>query len=315
MNEPSANPGGSASPYKLYLGGLTMFSRWLERNIKYVFPLPAVIFVLLMMVFPIAYTFRLSFYEWSMSSLVPPTWVGLENYKALLFNDPRFMASLWRTFTFTIGAVVVETILGISIALLFNQDFKGKNVLKTLFLLPMIATPVAIGLVWMLIFEPNIGFANKVLQFFHISPLLWLASPQQVLASLVIVDVWQWTPMIALVVLAGLSSLPTEPYEAAMVDGATRWQVLTKITLPLLQPTILVAVLLRSIDALKTFDIIYAMTGGGPDFNSETINIYSFVQGFSYFQLGMTSSLLMIFFVIVLGMSMLLVSARKRWGA
>lgn len=315
MNEPSANPGGSASPYKLYLGGLTMFSRWLERNIKYVFPLPAVVFVLLMMVFPIAYTFRLSFYEWSMSSLVPPAWVGLENYKALLFSDPRFMASLWRTFTFTIAAVVVETFLGISIALLFNQDFKGKNVLKTLFLLPMIATPVAIGLVWMLIFEPNIGFANKVLEFFHISPLLWLASPQQVLASLVIVDVWQWTPMIALVVLAGLSSLPTEPYEAAMVDGATRWQVLTKITLPLLQPTILVAVLLRSIDALKTFDIIYAMTGGGPDFNSETINIYSFVQGFSYFQLGMTSSLLMIFFVIVLGMSMLLVSARKRWGA
>ncbi|MHB8076266.1 sugar ABC transporter permease [Desulfosporosinus fructosivorans] len=292
-----------------------MFSRWLERNIKYVFPLPAVIFVLLMMVFPIAYTFRLSFYEWSMSSLIPPTWVGLENYKTLLFSDPRFMASLWRTFTFTFAAVVVETILGIGIALLFNQDFKGKNALKTLFLLPMIATPVAIGLVWMLIFEPNIGFANKVLEFFHISPLLWLASPQQVLASLVIVDVWQWTPMIALVVLAGLSSLPTEPYEAAMVDGANRWQVLTKITLPLLQPTILVAVLLRSIDALKTFDIIYAMTGGGPDFNSETINIYSFVQGFSYFQLGMTSSLLMIFFVIVLGMSMLLVSARKRWGA
>ena len=315
MNEPSANPGGSASPYKLHQGGLTMFSRWLERNIKYVFPLPAVLFVLMMMVFPIAYTLRLSFYEWSMSSLVPPAWVGLENYKTLLFSDPRFMASLWRTFTFTIGAVVVETILGISIALLFNQDFKGKNVLKTLFLLPMIATPVAIGLVWMLIFEPNIGFANKVLQFLHISPLLWLASPQQVLASLVIVDVWQWTPMIALVVLAGLSSLPSEPYEAAMVDGATRWQVLTKITLPLLQPTILVAVLLRSIDALKTFDIIYAMTGGGPDFNSETINIYSFVQGFSYFKLGMTSSLLMIFFVIVLGMSMLLVSARKRWGA
>lgn len=292
-----------------------MFSRWLERNIRFVFPLPAVLFVLLMMVFPIVYTFRLSFYEWSMSALVPPTWVGLANYKTLLFSDPRFMASIWRTFSFTIGAVAVETILGVGIAILFNQEFKGKDVLKTLFLLPMIATPVAIGLVWMLIFEPNIGFANKVLQFLHLPPQLWLASSQQVLGSLVIVDVWQWTPMIALVVLAGLSSLPTEPYEAAMVDGATRFQVLTKITLPLLQPTILVAVLLRSIDALKTFDIIYAMTGGGPDFHSETINIYSFVQGFSYFQLGMTSSLLMIFFVIVLGMSMLLVSARKRWGA
>jgi multiple sugar transport system permease protein len=132
--------------------------------------------------------------------------------------------------------------------------------------------------------------------------------------SLVIVDVWQWTPMIALVVLAGLTSLPTEPYEAAQVDGASRWQVLTKITLPLLQPTILVAVLLRSIDALKTFDIIYSMTGGGPGFSSETINIYGFVQGFSYFKLGMVSSLLMLFFAIVLGMSMLLVTARKRWG-
>jgi multiple sugar transport system permease protein len=315
MNEPSANTGGSASTYKLRQGGVSMFNRWLERNIKYVFPLPAVIFVLLMMAFPIAYTFRLSFYDWSMSSLVPPAWVGLGNYKTLLFSDPRFMASLWRTFSFTFGAVAIETVLGVGIALLFNQDFKGKNALKTLFLLPMIATPVAIGLVWMLIFEPNIGFANKVLHFFHIPPQLWVASPQQVLGSLVIVDVWQWTPMIALVILAGLTSLPTEPYEAAIVDGASRWQVLTKITLPLLQQTILVAVLLRTIDALKTFDIIYAMTGGGPDFHSETINIYSFIQGFSYFKLGMTSSLLMIFFVLVLGMSMLLVLARKRWGA
>lgn len=288
-----------------------MFSRWLERNVKYIFPLPAVLFVLIMMVFPIAYTLRLSFFDWSMSSLVPPQWVGINNYKTLLFSDPRFWPSISRTFVFTIAAVLVETVLGIIIALFFNQDFKGKNVLKTLFLLPMIATPVAIGLVWMLIYEPNIGFANKVLGLFHISPQLWLASPKQVMASLIIVDVWQWTPMVALIVLAGLSSLPTEPYEAALVDGATRWQMLTRITLPLLKPTILVAVLLRSIDALKTFDIIYSMTGGGPDFHSETINIYSFVQGFSYFKLGMTSALLMIFFVIVLAMSMILVSARK----
>lgn len=292
-----------------------MFSRWLERNVRYVFPLPSVLFVLVMMVFPIAYTLRLSFYEWSMSSLVPPKWVGLANYKILLFSDPRFIASIERTFAFTLAALLFETVLGVAIALLFNQDFKGKNILKTLFLLPMIATPVAIGLVWLLIYEPTIGVANLLLKFLHLPTQLWLASPKQVLMSLVAVDVWQWTPMIALIILAGLTSLPTEPYEAAEVDGATRWQVLTKITLPLLQPTILVAVLLRAIDALKTFDIIYSMTGGGPDFHSETINIYSFVQGFSYFKLGMTSSLLMIFFVIVLGISMLLVSARKRWGA
>jgi multiple sugar transport system permease protein len=291
-----------------------MISRWLERNIKLVFPLPAVIFVVVMMVFPIAYTLRLSFYEWSMSAIVPPKWVGLSNYATLIFHDERFIWSIVRTFSFTFAAVIVETVLGIAIALLFNLDFRGKNFLKTLFLLPMIATPVAIGLVWLLIYEPTIGFANQFLKLLHLPPQLWLASTKQVLMSLVIVDVWQWTPMIALVVLAGLTSLPTEPYEAAQVDGASRWQVLTKITLPLLQPTILVAVLLRSIDALKTFDIIYSMTGGGPGFSSETINIYGFVQGFSYFKLGMVSSLLMLFFAIVLGMSMLLVTARKRWG-
>jgi multiple sugar transport system permease protein len=291
-----------------------MISRWLERNIKLVFPLPAVIFVVVMMVFPIAYTLRLSFYEWSMSAIVPPKWVGLSNYATLIFHDERFIWSIVRTFSFTLAAVIIETVLGIAIALLFNLDFRGKNFLKTLFLLPMIATPVAIGLVWLLIYEPTIGFANQFLKLLHLPPQLWLASTKQVLMSLVIVDVWQWTPMIALVVLAGLTSLPTEPYEAAQVDGASRWQVLTKITLPLLQPTILVAVLLRSIDALKTFDIIYSMTGGGPGFSSETINIYGFVQGFSYFKLGMVSSLLMLFFAIVLGMSMLLVTARKRWG-
>ena len=291
-----------------------MISRWLERNIKVIFPLPAVLFVAVMMVFPLAYTLRLSFYEWSMSAIIPPKWVGLANYTVLLVHDARFLWSIVRTFAFTIVAVGVETLLGITIALLFNQEFRGKNILKTLFLLPMIATPVAIGLVWLLIYEPTIGFANKFLSLLHIPPQLWLGSTQQVLGSLVIVDVWQWTPMIALVVLAGLSSLPTEPYEAAQVDGASRWQVLINITLPLLQPTILVAILLRSIDALKTFDIIYAMTSGGPGFSSETINIYAFVQGFSYFRLGMVSSLLMIFFVIVLGISMLLVMARKRWG-
>ncbi|HZW83710.1 MAG TPA: sugar ABC transporter permease, partial [Candidatus Deferrimicrobium sp.] len=221
-----------------------MISRWLERNIKLVFPLPAVIFVVVMMVFPIAYTLRLSFYEWSMSAIVPPKWVGLSNYATLIFHDERFIWSIIRTFSFTFAAVIIQTVLGIAIALLFNLDFKGKNFLKTLFLLPMIATPVAIGLVWLLIYEPTIGFANQILKLLHLPPQLWLASTKQVLMSLVIVDVWQWTPMIALVVLAGLTSLPTEPYEAAQVDGASRWQVLTKITLPLLQPTILVAVLL-----------------------------------------------------------------------
>lgn len=273
--------------------------------------LPAVLFVLIMMVFPIIYTFRLSFFDWSMSSTTPPAWVGLNNYSTLL-HDPRFLLSVWRTFYFTIIALVVEIILGVAIALLLNRDFKGKNIVKTLFLLPMVATPVAMGLVWLLIFEPTVGIANKLLGFLHIAPQLWLASPSQVIPSLAVIDIWEWTPMISLIVMAGLAVLPSDPYEAAVVDGANPWQVLRRITLPLLKPTIMVAALLRLIDVLKTFDIIYATTQGGPGNSSETLNVYGYNLAFQYFNMGMASSLLVIFFAIVLGMSLLLLWLKKR---
>ncbi|MFK4997156.1 carbohydrate ABC transporter permease [Bacillus sp. N9] len=134
--------------------------------------------------------------------------------------------------------------------------------IKALFLLPMVSTPVAIGLVWLLIFEPSIGFANQLLGFFDINPQLWIASPVQALPAIALVDTWQWTPMITLITLAGLSTLPEEHYEAAAVDGANSWQIFWRITLPLVLPTIFAAVLLRAIDAIKQFDLIYAMTQG-----------------------------------------------------
>jgi multiple sugar transport system permease protein len=176
----------------------------------------------------------------------------------------------------------------------------------------MVATPVAMGLVWMLIYEPTIGFANTLLKSLGLAPMLWLASTSQVIPSLVIVDVWEWTPMIALIVMAGLSTLPRDPYESADVDGASTWQKFVYITLPLLRPTIIVAVMLRLIDALKTFDIIYATTQGGPNMASETLNIYGYVLGFQYFKLGMASSLLVIFFAIVMGLTLAMIWIRKR---
>ncbi|MFZ5816424.1 MAG: carbohydrate ABC transporter permease [Bacillota bacterium] len=288
-----------------------MISRWIDRHIQWVFPLPAVIFIALMMAFPIAYTLWVSLTEWSMSAVEPPRFVGLENYIKMLGADQRFWKSVWRTFAFTGLALLAETLLGIGLALLLNRDFPGKNLLKTLFLLPMVATPVAIGMVWLLMFEPTIGFMNYFLGLFGIPPQPWLASEAAALPSLVLVDVWQWTPMIALIVLAGLVSLPSDPYEAAEVDGASPAQVLWHITLPLLRPTIGVAVILRAIDALKTFDIIYAMTQGGPNYATETLNLYGYTLGFSYFQLGSASSLLVIFFAIVMGVVIFLNWARR----
>ncbi|MFY0544096.1 carbohydrate ABC transporter permease [Brevibacillus sp. H7] len=288
-------------------------THWIEKNIKWIYTMPAVLFVAVMMVFPVGYTLWLSFHEWDMSAVTPPLWVAFENYKTL-FQDELFMEALWLTFTFTVVAVVIETILGILLALLMNQHIVGKGLVKTLFLLPMVATPVAVGLVWILIYEPNIGIANVFLQALGLPPQEWLASPDLVMPSLIFIDVWEWTPMIALIVLAGLVSLPKDPYEAAIVDGANTFQVFWNITLPLLKPTIYSAVLLRLIDALKTFDIIYATTQGGPGTSSQTLNIYGYVLGFQYFKIGQASALLMIFFAIVLGLSVLMIVFRKKAG-
>ncbi|MBP1991583.1 multiple sugar transport system permease protein [Paenibacillus eucommiae] len=286
-------------------------TNWFDRNLKWIYTMPAVLFVLLMMVFPILYTFRISFYEWSMSSTTKPIWVGLDNYVSLL-SDPRFWESVQNTFVFSAGALILETVLGIAIAMLLYRDFLGKNIVKTLFLLPMVATPVAMGLVWLLIYEPSIGVANMLLKWLGMDPQLWIASPSQVIPSLIIIDVWEWTPMIALIIMAGLATLPSEPYEAANVDGATGWQKFMHLTLPMLRPTIIVAVMLRLIDVLKTFDIIYATTQGGPNLKSETLNIYGYTLGFQYFKLGTASSLLVVFFALVMGFTLIMIWLRKR---
>jgi multiple sugar transport system permease protein len=289
-------------------------SAWANRNIKWVFILPAALFVAIMMIFPSLYTGWLSFTQWSMSATQPPVWVGINNYTTLLGNDERFRDALTRTFVFTIGAVGIELVLGLAIALLLRREFRGQNLVKTLILLPMVATPVAMGMAWLLMLEPTIGFANYALHLVGLPPQPWLASTDQALPSLMLVDIWEWTPMIALIALAGLATLPDEPFEAATVDGAGPWQRFIHLTLPLMAPTLVVATLLRAIDALKTFDIIYTMTQGGPGFATETLNIYSYAQGFGYFQLGMASSLLVIFFAIVLGVSLLFMVIRNRWG-
>lgn len=288
-----------------------MLLKWVDKNLKYIFTLPTIIFVLAMIAFPLLYTIRLSFFETSMSKDAPMIWVGLRNYIDL-FLDSRFTTAVVRTFIFSGAALFFEVIVGVAIALFLSKNFVGKNAVKTMFLLPMVATPVAIGLVWSLIYEPTIGIANLVIGKFGIAPLVWLGSESTALTSLIIVDIWQWTPMIMLITLAGISALPGEPFESVMVDGATKWQTLWKLTLPLLQPTILVAVLLRLIDVLKTFDIIYSTTQGGPGFATETMNILAFRQGFEYFQFGTASATLVIFFIIVLSIAVLFIKLKSK---
>lgn len=285
-------------------------SRFVERNLRWIFPLPALIFILLMMVFPVLYTFFVSFTNWDLISGGLVSFVGLDNYIAIL-KEPRFHNAFYLTFYFTFLALAVETILGVAIALILNREFVGKNLVKFFLLLPLVATPVAIGLAWTLFYEPSIGLGNYALHLLGLPASKWLASNHTVIPSLALIDIWQWTPMISLIVLAGLAGLPQDPFEAASIDGASPLQVVRHITLPLLKPTILIAVTLRLIDVLKTFDIIYATTSGGPGFASETLNIYAYNLGFGYFRFGVASASLMILFVIVLACSIILLKMRN----
>jgi multiple sugar transport system permease protein len=244
-----------------------------------------------------------------------PEPVGIDNYTNLLTNDDRFYPAVGRTVLFTVVAVSVEMVLGIAIALLLKDAFPGQNIMKTLILLPMVATPVAIGMAWLLMLEPTIGIFNKIIRDLGMMPQPFLGSQAQALWVLIVVDIWQWTPMMAMIALAGMLSLPLEPFEAALVDGATMRQRFFRITLPLLIPTLITALLLRSIEALKTFDIIYTMTRGGPGFATETLNTMAYVRAFEYFRLGQAAALLVVFFAIVLGISVIFIQLRRNVSA
>ena len=283
---------------------------FLEKNLHIIFPLPAVVFVIVMMLFPVLYTLFLSFTNWNLTSGMPLSIVFLKSYQKVL-REPRFIAALGRTFSFTALAVAVETILGMIVALILNREFRGKGFTKLIMLLPLVSTPVAIGIVFNLFYDPTIGLANFVLARFGLPRQAWTGSAATVIPSLAIVDIWQWTPMIALILLSGLASLSSEPYESARVDGASEWQIFWRITLPMVTPTLLTALILRTIDALKTFDIIYAMTGGGPGYASETLNVMAFKYSFEYFRMGQASVILVFLFMLVLFMSLLIVRMRK----
>ena len=263
------------------------------------------------MAFPVGYTLYMSVHSWYASSVTSPHFIGLENFRRAFVEDDRFSNALWLTVYFTVLATALQLVLGVSLALVLNRPFRGKGLVRSIFLLPMVATPVAIALVWMMMYNPTLGVMNYLVGLVGLGPYRWVSNAAIVVPALAVVDTWEWTPLITLITLAGLATLPIEPYESALIDGASSAQMFWRITLPLLRPTIIVALLFRAIDCLKTFDIIYVMTQGGPGFASETLNVYTFQVGLFYFHIGYASSLLVILFALVLGVSLLLIKVRR----
>ncbi len=261
---------------------------------------PAFLVLTIVLVYPLGYSFWLSFHKWTLRTFkagVP--FVGFENYQNL-FSNQEFLTSLRITFTFVVLALTIEFVVGMALALLLNHELKGKGIIRSLILLPMMCTNVVIGLTWRLLFNYEFGIINHYLTTLGLNKIEWLSSPQVAMYSVVAVDVWNTTSFVVLMLLAGLQSLPEEPFEAAKIDGASAVQTFFYLTLPLLRQTILVALLWRLIDTFRIFDVVYLLTAGGPARATETVSIYIYRYGFQSFNLGYASAASYVMIVIIL---------------
>jgi multiple sugar transport system permease protein len=278
-----------------------------RRYMLFIVPALAVMFAVI--IFPWLFTFFMSVHDWRMGQA--KTFVGVDNYTKLL-SDERFLSAVVRTLVYTVLSTVLPVVLGVLSALVFHRNFPFRGVLRAIFIMPMMATPVAVALVWTMMFHPQLGVLNYLLGLVGIPPSLWVFDQVTVIPSLVLVETWQWTPLVMLIVLGGLASLPTEPYESALIDGATAWQMFRRITFPLVLPFIMVATIIRTIDAVKSFDTIFVITLGGPGTASETINLYLYTQAFAFYQIGYASAMVVVFMVVIMALCLILLYLRQR---
>ncbi|MEM8554605.1 MAG: sugar ABC transporter permease [Pseudomonadota bacterium] len=240
-----------------------------NRLTPYVFLAPAAIIMGVALLYPLGFMVYGSFRDWDPSQTIGESeFVGLKNY-ITLWNDPAFRESTWVTLKFAFTVVSVEMVLGVGLALLLDRNIRGMSVLRTMFILPMMIAPVVVGLMWRYMYHPTVGTFNRFLESVGLPKIDWLG--QNALTSVIIADIWQWTPFIFILSLAALQSLPRSALEAARIDGATGWQQIIYIKLPLMMPVLIVTALLRLIDAFKVLEVILVMTEGGPGLSTEIL--------------------------------------------
>jgi multiple sugar transport system permease protein len=251
--------------------------------------------LLALSIYPLIYSIKVSFQtgagqaaRWSMSNFVR------------LASDGFFFSALGHTFVYAAVALTIEFIFGLGLAVLVDQPMRGRSFFRSALLIPMMIPSVVVGVVWRLMLNPDFGAINGTLKAAGVGTesLTWTASPYLALASVIGVDIWQWTPFMFLVLLAGLQAIPQEPYEAALIDGSSRWQTFRHITLPLLKPAILIALLLRTIDLLRVFDQIFILTEGGPGFSTETISLYIYRTAFRFADFGYAAAMSFVLLIL-----------------
>ncbi|WP_299649329.1 carbohydrate ABC transporter permease [uncultured Tateyamaria sp.] len=260
-----------------------------NRMTPYMFMAPAAVIMAIALLYPLGYMVWGSFRDWNPSqSIGEAEFVGLKNY-IFLWSDPNFHESLGVTLRFAFFVVSIEMVLGVGLALLLDRDIRGMSVLRTMFILPMMIAPVVVGLMWRYMYHPTIGTFNRFLESIGLPKVDWLGD--YALTSIIIADIWQWTPFIFILSLAALQSLPRSALEAARIDGATPWQQIIHIKLPLMMPVLIVTGLLRLIDAFKVLEVILVMTNGGPGLSTEILALRISRTATEFRELGVAAAM------------------------
>lgn len=271
-----------------------------EQKTGWMLLVPALILLLLVFAYPILRAFWLSLFTQNLGTQLKIVFSGLDNYGRMI-NDGRFWQSLWNTTVFTSASVLLELILGMGVALVLNQSFRGRGIVRTISLLPWALPTALMGLAWAWIFNDQYGVVNDILLKLGVikTGISWLGDPTLAMMAVILADVWKTTPFIALLLLAGLQSIPGDLYEAHSIDGANAWQSFWKITVPLLLPQIVIALLFRFAQAFGIFDLVQVMTGGGPAGGTEMVSIYIYGTVMRYLDFGYGAALVVVTFLLL----------------
>ncbi len=290
-------------------------NRFLKTITPYMFLLPALLIFGFALFYPVLYGFSLSFFKWALRDIYnkKPVFVGIKNYIDVI-RSTNFQTSLRVTTVFIFTTLVAEFLVGLGLALLVEKGIKGLRIFRTIFILPIMIAPVVVGIVWRYLYNPNYGLINYILGAVGIKPIMWLSNPKTAMLSIIITDIWQWTPFVFLLLLGGLQTVPDDILEASVVDGANYFQRLVYVKLPVIKPILAITIVLRLIDAMRALVVMYIMTFGGPGLSTEVLSLHIYKTAFLSQRLGKASaiSVFLILYMLIVSLVVLKIFKTER---